>query len=111
MPIPPGSNVSMTPAEQATWDSAVAVYEREFASRDLLFDRGMLVMLFYIAGEVIRQQLAKAGIDCKPYLYATGLFDRTWPQFRAPVETHVQAFIDGKIALEQMATNLAAAVP
>jgi hypothetical protein len=46
-----------------------------------------------------------------PYLYATGLFDRAWPQFRAPVETHVQAFIDGKITLEQMAANLAAAVP
>jgi hypothetical protein len=69
------------------------------------------VVLFYIAGEVTRQQLAKNAIDYKPYLYATGLFDRAWPQFRAPVETHVQAFIDGKIALEQMAANLAAAVP
>jgi hypothetical protein len=39
------------------------------------------------------------------------LFDRAWPQFRTPVETHVQALIDGKIALEQMAANLAAAVP
>ena len=44
MPIPPGSNVSMTPAEQATWDNAVALYEREFASRNLLFDRGMLMI-------------------------------------------------------------------
>lgn len=263
MPIPPGSNVSMTPAEQAAWDNAVAVYEREYASRDLLFDRGLLmisngladrdenltgapyddelrtlllsaapiyrkhwwaahdaanrawiaatarrtttqaapiisrltalygvawftspvrvdvvrvgksqgaytsvnpthivvasedgsyeqwastemlfhesshaliqnvqaavnaalavsnkrasdlwhVVLFYIAGEVTRQQLAKNGIDYQPYLYATGLFDRAWPQFRTPVETHVQAFIDGNITLEQMATNLAAAVP
>jgi hypothetical protein len=42
---------------------------------------------------------------------AAARLDRAWPQFRAPVETHVQAFIDGKIALEQMAANLAAAVP
>jgi len=69
------------------------------------------VVLFYIAGEVTRQQLMKDGIDYKQYLYATGLFDRVWPQFRAPVEMHVQAYIDAKTTLEQMATNLAAAVP
>jgi len=47
----------------------------------------------------------------KPYLYATGLFDRAWPRFRGPIETHVQAFIDGKTTLDQMASALAAAVP
>jgi hypothetical protein len=41
---------------------------------------------------------------------ATGLFDRAWPRFRGPVEQHVQAYIDGKITLEQMAANLAAAI-
>jgi len=69
------------------------------------------VVLFYTAGEVTRQQLAKDGLEYKPYLYATGLFDRAWPRFRAPVEQHVQAYIDGKITLDQMATNLAAAIP
>jgi hypothetical protein len=69
------------------------------------------VVLFYTAGEVTRQQLAKDGIEYKPYLYATGLFDRAWPRFRVPVEQHVQAYIDGKITLEQMAANLAAAIP
>jgi hypothetical protein len=44
MPLPAGLDVSMTPAERATWEYAVAVYEREFASRDLLFDRGMLMI-------------------------------------------------------------------
>jgi hypothetical protein len=68
------------------------------------------VVLFYTAGEVTRQQLAKDGVEYKPYLYATGLFDRAWPRFRAPVEQHVQAYIDGKISLEQMAANLATAV-
>jgi hypothetical protein len=263
MPLPPGSDVAMTREERATWDNAVAVYDREFASKDLLFDFGMLsikgglvdrddnltgapyddelrslllsaapiyrkywwpghdaanrawiaeaarrtaphatpiiskltalygvawfstpvrvdvvrvgksqgaytsinpthivvasgddsydtwastemlfhesshaliqkvqaavnaaltaahkragdlwhVVLFYTAGEVTRQQLAKAGVEYKPYLYATGLFDRAWPQFRAPVESHVQAYIDGKKTLDQMAADLAAAVP
>src|SRR5262245_16696528 len=30
MPLPPDSNVSMTADERATWDHAIAVYEREF---------------------------------------------------------------------------------
>src|SRR5262245_57398654 len=41
MRLPAGADVSMTPEEKTTWDKAVAVYEREFASRDLLFDGGM----------------------------------------------------------------------
>jgi hypothetical protein len=68
------------------------------------------VVLFYIAGEVTRQELAKHGIAYKPYLYVTDLFDRAWPQFRGPVETHVQPFVDGKTTLDQMASALAAAV-
>ena len=44
MPLPPGSDVSMTSDEKATWDKAVAVYDREFASKDLLFDRGMTMI-------------------------------------------------------------------
>ena len=263
MPLPPGSTVSMTPDEQATWDRAVTTYDREFASRDLLFDRGMTmiklglsdrddgltdapfddelklllissapiyrkywwpthdaanrgwiedavrrtrnyapaiiarltslysvpwfattvrvdvvrvgksqgaytsdnpthivvasadesyaqwssvemlfhesshgliqhvsdavngalaaskkprsdlwhVVLFYIVGEVTRQALARGGIEYNPYLYATGLFDRSWPQFRAPVEKYVQAYVDGKTTLDAMAAGLAAAVP
>ena len=263
MPMPPGSDVSMTSEDKATWDKGVAVYEREFASRDLLFDNGMTmiklglvdrddnltgapyddelkmlllsaapiyrkywwtahdaanrawiedavrrttkcapaitarltalygvpwfsrpvrvdvvrvgksqgaytsnnpthivvassdpsygqwssvemlfhesshgliqkvsaavnsalaaakkrpsdlwhVVLFYIAGEITRQELARDGVEYKPYLYAIGLFDRAWPQFRGPVEQHVQAYIDGRTTLDQMAASLAAAVP
>ncbi len=69
------------------------------------------VVLFYIAGEVTRQELAKDGVAYTPYLYAIGLFDRAWPQFRRPVEQHVQAYIDGNTTLDQMATSLAAAIP
>jgi len=68
------------------------------------------VVLFYIAGEVTRRELAASGIDYKAYLY-NGLFDRAWPQYRIAVETQVPQYIDGKITLEQMAANLAAAVP
>ena len=45
------------------------------------------------------------------YLYTTGLFDRAWPQFRAPIERYVQAYVDGRMTLDDMAANLAAAVP
>src|SRR5258705_7337181 len=44
MPLPPGSDVTMAPAERTAWDNAVAVYDREFASKDLLFDFGMLMI-------------------------------------------------------------------
>jgi hypothetical protein len=69
------------------------------------------VVLFYIAGEITREELAKSGVEYTPYLYSTGLFDRAWPQFRAPIERYVQAYVDGRATLEQMAANLAAAVP
>jgi hypothetical protein len=69
------------------------------------------VVLFYIAGEVTRRELAASGVEYKPYLYSTGLFDRAWPRYRAPVETYVPQYIDGKVTLEQMAASLAAAVP
>jgi hypothetical protein len=68
------------------------------------------VVLFYIAGEVTRQQLAKNGIEYQPYLYATGLFDRAWPAFREPIERHVRPFVDGQVTVDQMATELAGAV-
>jgi hypothetical protein len=69
------------------------------------------VVLFYIAGEVTRQQLAKNGIEYRPYLYATGLFDIAWPVFRKPVEQHVRPFVDGQVTLDRMAAELARALP
>ena len=69
------------------------------------------VVLFYIAGEVTRQQLAKSGIEYRPYLYATGLFDRAWPAFREPIERYVRRFVDGQATLDVMAAELARALP
>jgi hypothetical protein len=85
-------------------DSAVRVARKE--PRDLWH-----VVLFYIAGEVTRQQLAAEGLEYRPYLYATGLFDRAWPAFREPVERHVRPFVDGQISLDRMAADLAQALP
>ena len=45
--------------------------------------------------------------EYRPYLYATGLFDRAWPAFREPVERHVRSFVDGEETLDRMAAALA----
>ena len=50
----------MTPNEQATWDKAVTVYDREFASKDLLLDReDALVLGFRVARRDEREHLGK----------------------------------------------------
>jgi hypothetical protein len=69
------------------------------------------VVLFYIAGELTRQQLAKNGIEYRPYLYANRLFDTAWPAFREPIERHVRPFVDGQVTMDRMATELAQALP
>jgi hypothetical protein len=69
------------------------------------------VVLFYIAGEVTRQVLAAESVDYQPYLYALRLFDNLWPAFRSPIERHVRRYVDGETSLEQMATDLVAALP
>ena len=69
------------------------------------------IVLFYIAGELTRQQLAKNGIEYRPYLYATGLFDKAWPALREPVERIVRPFVDGQVTLDRMAAELVQALP
>ena len=85
-------------------DSATNAVKKE--PRDLWH-----VVLFYIAGEVTRQELAKKGIEYRPVLYAIGLFDRAWPAFREPVERHVRPFVDRQITLDRMTAELAQALP
>ncbi|HEV8630530.1 MAG TPA: hypothetical protein VGV61_09465 [Thermoanaerobaculia bacterium] len=67
------------------------------------------VALFYLTGEVVRQALAARGVDYTPYLYATGLFDRAWPQLEAPVETHWRPYVDGKASLDDAVRRVIAA--
>lgn len=68
------------------------------------------VVLFYVAGEVTRQELAKQRTEYRPYLYATGLFDRAWPDYKVAVEQHVQHFVDRRGSADRMAAGLAAAL-
>lgn len=69
------------------------------------------VLLFYIAGEVTRQTLAKRDVEYQPYLYATGLFARAWPMWREPIERSVRPFVDRQTSLAEMVTTLTTAVP
>jgi hypothetical protein len=57
--------------------------------------------LFYSTGEVVRQALQSRGVAYVPYAYATGLFERSWGHFRAPIETHWKAFVDGTLARDE----------
>jgi hypothetical protein len=66
------------------------------------------VALFYLTGEVVRQALERRGVAYTPYLYQTGLFDRAWPKFKAPIETYWRPYVDGKVQLDEAARQLVA---
>jgi hypothetical protein len=66
--------------------------------------------LFYLTGEVMRQSLNARGVTYEPYAYKTGLFDRAWPQFRAPIERHWRAYIDGRVGRDEAIKEIVAAV-
>jgi hypothetical protein len=68
------------------------------------------VALFYMTGEVVRQALAARGVTHEPYIYKTGLFARAWPQFKAPIETHWKAYVDGQMSRDDAIKAIVAAV-
>ena len=68
------------------------------------------VALFFMTGEVVRQALAARGVAYEPYLYKTGLFDRAWPQFKAPIEQHWRAYVDGTMPQAEAIKAIVAAV-
>ena len=68
------------------------------------------VALFYLTGEVMRQALNARNIPYEPYLYKTGLFDRAWPQFKTPIETHWRQYIDGRTSRDEAIKAIVAAV-
>ena len=54
-------------------------------------------ILFYTAGELTRRALAKRGVhDYRPYIL--GMYDRAFPTFRQALETHWQAYLEGKVS-------------
>lgn len=68
------------------------------------------VALFYLTGEVVRQALVQRDITYEPYLYNTGLFDRAWPELRAPIETHWKPYVNGEVARDVAIRNVVRAV-
>lgn len=68
------------------------------------------VVLFYTAGELTKQALARRKVAYEPYLYKTGLFDRAWPMYRAGIEAVLPGFVSGKESREEMAHALLAKI-
>jgi hypothetical protein len=66
--------------------------------------------LFYITGATVREALAARGEKYEPYLYSTGLFARAWPSVQPALETHLQAYLDGKATLAEAADRIAASL-
>lgn len=58
------------------------------------FDQLWHVVLFYVVGEAVRRAQDE---PYTPYMYATGLVDRVWPQYRPVVEESWTPFLDGEI--------------
>lgn len=59
------------------------------------------VALFYSTGEVVRQGLERRGTAYVPYMYATGMVERSWPHFKGPIEAHWKAFVDGRLTRDE----------
>lgn len=83
---------------------AVELRSQRKTSRDLWH-----VALFYMTGEVVRQTLAARGVAYEPYIYKTGLFNRAWPHYRTPIETHWKPYVDGQVPREVAIRNVVTA--
>ena len=56
-------------------------------------------ILFYTSGELTRRALARRGVShYQPYIL--GMYGRVFGGFRASLETHWQAYLDGKVSRE-----------
>ncbi|HUQ51129.1 MAG TPA: hypothetical protein VM692_02840, partial [Gammaproteobacteria bacterium] len=66
-------------------------------------------MLFYTTGRAVQAQLAERGIDYQPYVYAQGLFERSWPWFREPLERWWQPYLGGSAPRMESLRQLVAA--
>jgi hypothetical protein len=66
--------------------------------------------LFYLTGEVVRQALAARDVVYVPYLYETGLLDRTWPRFRAALETDWKPYVNGEASRDEAIKNVVTSI-
>jgi hypothetical protein len=96
-----GAEMTLHEASHGVTDSLETMIERtaRLAGRD----PGQLwhVVQFFVVGEVVRRTLAARGLSFQAYLYATGLFDRSWARWRKPVEQHLRAYLDGTVPLDR----------
>lgn len=61
-------------------------------------------VLFYTSGELTRRALVRRGIDYHPFILE--MYKRTFQGFREPLETHWQAYLDGKLARDEAIRRL-----
>ena len=63
-------------------------------------------VLFYTSGELARRALAQRGVTAyQPYAYA-GLYESAFRGLQEPLETHWQAYLDGKLSREEAIRRL-----
>jgi hypothetical protein len=74
--------------------------DRALADRRREHDGLWHVVQFYVTGAAVRQSLQKRGIDYSPYLYATGLFDRSWSRYRTTIESQWGPYVEGAASLD-----------
>jgi hypothetical protein len=84
MPLPANDGVAMTDEERATWDAAVSYYDRELASKNLLFDAGLTAINNSLAGAKTLTEISLAA-DHRRLLEAGAPIYRRywWPQHDA----------------------------
>lgn len=69
------------------------------------------VVLFYTAGRVVQDLLEERGASgYEPYVYREGLFARAWPEYQEPLEHHWEAYLEGRIGMEEAARRLLGAI-
>ena len=54
-------------------------------------------MLFYTTGSAVKARLAERGVAYEQYLYTEGLFERSWPGYRRPLERLWQPYLDRRV--------------
>jgi hypothetical protein len=96
-----GVEMLLHEASHGLTDTLASEIDKELAAAGTK-DDGVLwhVAQFFVVGEVLKRTLAADAIAFSPYMYSTGLFDRAWSRFRLPIETQLNAYLDGKQSLQ-----------
>ena len=58
-------------------------------------------ILFYTSGELTRRALAKRGVSEYQRIIDSGMYERGFGGFKQPLETHWQAYLDGKVSRDE----------